>query len=94
MGVSAVVNEQSWRLGLWQGRLSVQRCVPAGAALTRTSLSLYTGGPQGPISRSQERLPAPLSHQACHKGLMLGWLAGWVWGCCDDDGGGEWVGGG
>lgn len=30
--VIVVVNEQSWRLGLWQGRHGVQRGVRAGAA--------------------------------------------------------------
>lgn len=75
VGVSAVVNEQSRRLGLWQGRCSVQRGVPAGAALTRTSLSIpvdlrgrSAGLRRGSLLRRLTRLVT--------RGLMLGWLAG------------------
>lgn len=97
VGVSAAVNEWSWRLGLWQGRRSVQRGVPAGAALTRTSLSIPVDlrGRSAGLRRDSphRRLTRPVT-----RGLMLGWLpgwlAGWVWGCRDDGGGGggEWVG--
>lgn len=75
MGVSVVVNEQSWRLGLWQGRRSVQRGVPAGAALTRTSLSIPADlrGRSAGLRRGSphRRLTRPVT-----RGLMLGWLAG------------------
>lgn len=75
MGVSAVVNEWSWRLGLWQGRRSVQRGVPAGAALTRTSLSIPVDlrGRSAGLRRGSphRRLTRPVT-----RGLMLGWLAG------------------
>lgn len=75
MGVSVVVNEQSWRLGLWQGRHSVQRGVPAGATLTRTSLSIPVDlrGRSAGLRRGSphRRLTRPVT-----RGLMLGWLAG------------------
>lgn len=82
MGVSVVVNEWSWRLGLWLGRRTVQRGVPAGAALTRTSLSIPVDlrGRSAGLRRGSphRRLTRPVTRR-----LILGWLADWVWGCCD-----------
>lgn len=78
VGAGVVVNESGGQ-GLWQQRSEGCPCLVA--ALTRTSLSI-PGGPRGPISRSQERLPAPPSNQACHEGgAEAGWgRLGWVWG--------------
>ncbi len=80
---------------MWQGRRSVQRGVPAGAALTRTSLSIpvdlrgrSAGLRRGSLHR---RLTRPVT-----RGLMLGWLAGWLAGCGAAvmvvEAGGGWVG--
>lgn len=75
MGVSAVVNEQSWRLGLWLGRRADQRGLPAGAALTRTSLSIPVDlrGRSAGLRRGfpHRRLTRPVT-----RGLILGWLGG------------------
>lgn len=84
-----------WACG-W-ARQAVQRGGPAGAALTRTSLSIAAdlGGRSAGLRRDSPRcrLTRPVT-----RGLIPG-LAGWVWGCCD---GGRrvgaftnaWVGGG
>lgn len=86
--VIVVVNEQSWRLGLWQH--NVQRGVPAGAALTRTSLSI----PVDLRGRSAGlRRGSPYRHltRPVTRGLILGWLAGCGAAVMV---GGSWVGGG
>lgn len=79
MGVGALLNEQSWRLGLWQGRQSFERGVPAGAALTRTSLSIPADlrGRSAGLRRGStlRRLTRPVT-----RGLTLGCM-GWLTGC-------------
>lgn len=68
--VRVAVNEWSW------GRCSAQTVVPAGAALTRTSLSIqvYLRGRSAGLRRG---LRTPPSNQACYEGADSG-LVGWV----------------
>lgn len=70
MDVSVAVNEWSW------GSCSAQTVVPAGAALTRTSLSVqvYLRGRSAGLRRGPR---TPPSNQACYERAGSG-LAGWA----------------